>query len=49
MQTTPLRLKDVAKSMQGRVAKSEGVFSGRATLEGTQVFTLTLDSFVVQL
>lgn len=37
MQTTPLRVKEVAKSMQGRATKSDGMFSGRCTLEGTQV------------
>ncbi|KAG0592611.1 hypothetical protein M758_1G260000 [Ceratodon purpureus] len=35
--TSPLRVKEVAKSMQGRATKSEGLFSGRCTLEGAQV------------
>lgn len=36
-QTSPLRIKEVAKSMQGRPVKADGLFSGRCTLEGTQV------------
>lgn len=35
--TTPLRVKEVAKSMQGRPTKSEGLFSGRCTLDGIQI------------
>ncbi|CAK9226895.1 unnamed protein product [Sphagnum jensenii] len=35
--TTPLRLKEVAKTLQGRPSKLDSVFGGRCTLTDTQV------------
>lgn len=36
-QTSPQRVKEVVKSMQGKPSKSDGVFGGRCTLVDTQV------------